>query len=244
MRFYYLAALIVITLFACSGNKNMSSADADSKQKGGKWIKLFNGKTMSGWHTYGQANAKNNVWEVSDGALHVNPAIKKSNPSGLSNDLVTDEEYTNFHLKVDWKITQNGNSGIIFYVHEDPTKYKQTYETGLEMQVLDNEGHKDGKIVKHRAGDFYDLISSSSEPVKPVGQWNTAEIISKDNHLDLILNNVKIVSTTMWDDNYYKLLANSKFKNWKGFGTFKSGKIALQNHGDEVWFRNIFIKRL
>jgi len=91
---------------------------------------------------------------------------------------VTDEEYENFDLKLEWKIAKNGNSGIIFFVHEDTAKYKATYETGPEMQVLDNDGHPDGKIVKHRAGDLYDLISCRKETVKPVGEWNAAEIKS------------------------------------------------------------------
>lgn len=221
----------------------MSSANSEKKESG-KWINLFNGKTTRGWHTYGQAEADNKTWEVKNGELHTIVGGKSTGHEGYSKDLVTNEEFTDFHLKLDWKISSGGNSGIIFYVQEDSSKYKQTYETGLEMQILDNDKHSDGKIIKHRAGDLYDLIASSSEPVKPVGEWNTAEIISKNNKLELILNGIKVVSTTLWDDNYRAMLAKSKFKNMKNFGTFKSGKIALQNHGDEVWFRNISIKKL
>lgn len=206
-------------------------------QKGFK--PLFDGKTLKGWHTYGK-NSVESGWKVEkDGTLHFDPKEVKNGQGG---DLVTDAEFENFHLKLDWKIAANGNSGIIFYVNENPKEYPNTYSTGLEMQVLDNDGHPDGKITKHRAGDLYDLIKSTSEPVKPVGEWNTAEIISKNGKLTLILNKVVVVNTILWDDNFKKLIAESKFASWPGFGTFKKGKIALQDHGNDVWFRNIMIK--
>ncbi|RZK42234.1 MAG: DUF1080 domain-containing protein [Pedobacter sp.] len=206
-------------------------------QKGFK--PLFDGKTTAGWHTYGKTSV-GSAWEVVDGTIHMNPEKKGKDGGG---DLVTDKEYSNFHLKMDWKVAPKANSGIIFYVHEDP-KYKQTYLTGPEMQVLDNDGHPDGKITKHRSGDLYDMIKSTSEPVKPVGEWNQAEIISNKGKLTFILNGVKVVNTTMWDDNWKALIAGSKFATWEGFGTYKTGKIALQDHGDKVWFKNILIKEL
>jgi hypothetical protein len=112
------------------------------------------------------------------------------------------------------------------------------------MQILHNEGHPDGKIEKHRVGDLYDLIAASEDASKPVGEWNLAEIISQDNQLRFILNGKEVVKTTLWDDAWKQMIANSKFKEMPGFGTFKKGKIALQDHGDMVWFRNIRIRRL
>lgn len=206
-------------------------------QKGFK--KLFDGKTTKGWHTYNKTTV-GSAWEVQDGAIHMSPTKKGKDGGG---DLVTDKEYSNFHLKYDWKVAPGANSGLIFFVHEDQ-KFGQTYLTGPEMQVLDNEGHKDGQITKHRAGDLYDMIKSTSEPVKPVGEWNKAEIISNKGKLTFLLNGVTIVETTMWDDNWKALIAGSKFKTWQGFGTYKTGKIALQDHGDEVWYKNISIKEL
>jgi len=228
MKKYIFSALILTTIFSAT------KADA---QKG--FAKLFDGKTTNGWHTYGKSTAGDR-WKVEDGAIHFNVKADKSQ----TGDLVTDNEYSNFHLKYDWKVAPKANSGLIFFVHEDPVKYHQTYSTGLEMQVLDNDGHSDGKINKHRAGDLYDLVKSSSEPVKPVGEWNTAEIICKNGKLEQYLNGVKVVSITLWDDNWKKLVAGSKFANWENWGTFKSGKIALQDHGDEVWYKNILIKKL
>jgi len=203
------------------------------------WVSLFDGTSTKGWHSYGKTIA-NPEWEVKDGALHVN----KSAVGAESGDLVSDQEYSNFDLKLEWKISPKGNSGIIFLVHEDAVKYPEPFLTGLEMQVLDNDGHPDGKIHKHRAGDLYDLIACSKETVKPVGEWNQAEIWLKDGQLKLYLNGTNVVSTTLWDDNWKQLVAGSKFKQWSDFGTFHSGHIDLQDHGNEVWFRNIKIKTL
>ncbi|KRD12967.1 glycosyl hydrolase [Flavobacterium sp. Root901] len=207
-------------------------------QKGFK--PLFDGKTTAGWHTYGKSSAAAG-WIVEDGLLHFDP---KAAENGQGGDLVTNAEFENFHLKLEWKISPNGNSGIIFYINENPEKYPNTFSTGLEMQVLDNDGHPDGKITKHRAGDLYDLIQSKSEPVKPVGEWNKAEIISNKGKLTFILNGVIVVETVLWDTNFQRLIDGSKFAGWPEFGTFKKGKIALQDHGNNVWFRNIVIKPL
>ena len=201
------------------------------------WVDLFDGKTTKGWHSYGKSTASSQ-WEAKDGAIHLDKS------KGGSGDLVTDKEYGNFHLKLEWKIAPHGNSGILFYVHEDPAKYGEAYYTGPEMQVLDNDGHSDGKIHKHRAGDLYDLIPCSKETVKPVGEWNKVEIISNNGSLKLFLNGTNVVSTTLWNEDWKTMVSNSKFKQWPDFGTFKRGKIDLQDHGNEVWYRNIKIKEL
>lgn len=225
------SALILTAVISCSSTKSQTGESG--------FTRLFDGKTTAGWHTYGKTTA-GGKWKIEDGALRFDP----NGPQDGGGDLVTDKEYSNFHLKYDWKVAPKANSGLIYYVHEDKSKYGQTYSTGLEMQVLDNEGHPDGKITKHRAGDLYDIIKSSSEPVKAVGEWNTAEIVSKDGKLEQYLNGVKVVSTTLWDENWKNLVAGSKFKGWPNWGTFKTGKIALQDHGDVVWYRNILIKEL
>lgn len=222
-------------------NKTADAANIPTADSG--WNSLFDGKTTAGWHTYGKSSV-GEAWKIADGALYLDTTQKLDWQTKGGGDIVTNDEYENFHLKLEWKIAKDGNSGIIFYVHEDTAKYKYVWHTGPEMQVLDNDGHGDGKIIKHRAGDLYDLISCSKETVKPVGEWNEAEIVGNNGKLDFFLNGTNVVSTNMWDSAWKQMLAASKFKDMKDFGTYKKGRIALQDHGNTVWYRNIRIKKL
>lgn len=232
MKFLSTIALLFLFIAATPTNEN-------PLQKKG-WKSLFDGKSKKGWHIY-RGEATGESWQVEDGLLVFNPINKPSVKTG--GDLTTDEEYENYHLSLEWKISEGGNSGIIFGVKED-SMYKKSYLTGMEMQVLDNNKHPDAKIVKHRAGDLYDLISCTKENLKPVGEWNQAEVIYNNNTLQLILNGETVVSTVVGDENWNKLVAGSKFRTMKGFGTFRKGRIVLQDHGDKVWYRNIKLKEL
>ena len=130
---------------------------------------MFDGKSKKGWHIYrGEGTGKS--WQVENGMLVYIPDTTKGVKNG--GDLTTDTEFENYHFSVEWKISEGGNSGIIFNVSEDSVN-KKSYLTGMEMQVLDNDRHADAKIPKHRAGDLYDLISSSKESAKPVGEGQT-----------------------------------------------------------------------
>ena len=239
------ACTATITMYSCNSSGTNSTETKDSTAAiasttaavDSGWTTLFDGTSTNGWHSYGKSGV-NTRWKIADGALSIDTASKESG------DIVTNDEYENFDLQLDWKIAPKGNSGIIFLVKEDTAKYNATYLTGPEMQVLDNNGHDDAKIPKHRAGDLYDLIACSTETVKPVGEWNQAEIKINKGKLDLFLNGTNVVSTTLWDDNWKKLVAGSKFKAMPDFATFKSGHIALQDHGDMVWYKNIRIRKL
>jgi hypothetical protein len=227
---FALPALLLSSQVKAQTPNTLSAAE---KKDG--WVLLFDGSTLAGWHSYNHSTTAR--WEVKDGTIHLNKS-----KSGQC-DITTDSAYGDFDLKLEWKISKNGNSGIIFYVAEG-RKYEDPYNTGPEMQVLDNDGHPDGKIFKHRAGNLYDLIPSAKESVKPVGQWNQVEIISKGGQLTTILNGVVQVKTTLWDAQWRKMIAGSKFKQWADFGTFHTGKIDLQDHTDEVWYRNIKLRKL
>jgi hypothetical protein len=208
-----------------------------------EWISLFDGKTTKGWHSFGKTTV-GEAWKVEDGAIVFDPAVKQAGKS--AGDIVTNEGFKDFHLQLEWKISKNGNSGIIFFVQDDPTKYKETWHTGPEMQVLDNDGHEDGKFIRHRAGNLYDLIEGKEGVVKPYDQWNKVDIIFKNNKLDLILNDVTTVSTHVGDDGWKELIRRSKFSQGESpdFAKVFSGHIALQDHDNKVSYRNIRIKKL
>lgn len=233
-------AIVFISIFFISCNSERQSTGSNQltmEEKNGGWKLLFDGKSTKGWHKYGNKPI-GSAWKIKDGNLCLDTLDKNGG------DIVTDEEYENFHFQLEWKISKNGNSGIIFYIHEDKTNYNWPWETGMEMQVLDNNGHPDSKIQKHRAGDLYDLISCSKETVKPFDEWNLAEVKCVNGKLDLYLNGEIVVSTTLWDDAWKKMVAGSKFRNMPDFGTYKKGRIGLQDHGNEVCFRNIRIRGL
>lgn len=212
------------------------------EEKNAGWQLLFDGASKSNFHVFNK-KSDGSAWQVTDGALHLDTTTRTNDKIVGGGDLVTNEEYESFDLKLEWKIDPGGNSGIMFYVQEGPA-FGETYHTGPEMQVLDNAAHSDAKIDKHRAGDLYDLIASSPETVKPAGEWNQVEVISNKGALEFHLNGVKVLSTTMWDDAWKKMIAASKFKQWRGFGAYQKGRIALQDHGNSVWYRNIKIKKL
>jgi hypothetical protein len=207
------------------------------------WQLLFDGKTTAGWHKYGNLPI-GTAWKVEDNCLHLDTTQKEGWQIKGGGDIVSENEYADFHLKLEWKIADSGNSGIMFYVHEDTAKFKYPWMTAPEMQVLDNNGHPDSKIFKHRAGDLYDLIPCSKETVGKAGEWNVAEIKSEKGKLDFYLNGTNVVSTNMSDTSWTGMIARSKFKAFPGFGTFKQGRIALQDHGNAVWYRNIKIRKL
>lgn len=256
MKMFLLAAGVT-AIVSCNSagtdtEEKKETAEAAASADTSGFVSLFDGKTTTGWHKYG-GGPVGEAWKINNGELSLDTSKKyaKINKDGKVDTkivgggyILPDEEFENFHLKLEWKISPNGNSGILFYVHEDTVKFKEPYMTGPEMQVLDNDGHADGKLFRHRAGDLYDLINCSKETVKPVDEWNLAEIVSNNGKLDLILNGTTVVSTTMWDDNWNTMVAKSKFKEWPGFGTFKKGRICLQDHNNAVSYRNIMIKKL
>ena len=198
------------------------------------WKLLFNGTDLSGWKGY-KKDAPGATWVVEDGTLALT--------AGGAGDIMTVEEFGPFELSLEWKISQNGNSGIIYLIREDASA-ANTYMTGPEMQVLDNDGHPDGKIPSHRAGALYDIEVPPDGAVKPVGEWNEAVVRFTGSEIEHWLNGVLVSESSYGDDAWKAKVAASKFQQWPLFGTFASGHIALQDHDDKVWYRNIKIRAL
>jgi len=215
----------------------------NEKEQG--WKLLFDGVSTKGWHNFNKSTIGTS-WIVEDGVLALN-AVPQDNGKLLAKDggdIVTEEEYGDFELVFDWKISPCGNSGVMFLVNENE-KYTFPWQTGPEMQILDNTCHPDAKIIKHRAGDLYDIQSSSPETVKPAGEWNTSGIQLKEGHLTFHLNGVKVLETDLWTEEWPTILSQTKWKDHEDFTKFKRGKIALQDHRDaRVEFRNMKIRRL
>jgi hypothetical protein len=221
----------VILLQGCSGAADTASDD---------WIVLFNGHNLDGWHTYNEA-APRAAWIVEDGAIVLD--VDEATNDETGGDLISDAEFENFELELEWKISPGGNSGIFFGVRELP-ELVHGYDTGLEMQVLDNALHNDGKTPITSAGACYGLYAPAADATRPVGEYNQVRIIRRDNHVEYWLNGQRVVSYEIGSDDWATRIAGSKFADWEHFAKYPLGRIGLQDHTDRVWYRNIRIRRL
>ncbi len=209
----------------------------------GGWTLLFDGKTTKGWRNYRKSTIGEG-WKVADGALYLEVKDKKEGHwQGNGGDIITEGQYENYDLRMEWKISECGNSGIIYHVQEmESCEY--AWQTGPEIQVLDNTCHPDGKLENHRAGSLYDMLAPRKLVVKPAGEWNKMRLRIKNGKVTEWLNGKKIVEYEMFTPKWNEMIANSKFKDMPNFGKARKGHIALQDHGNAVWFRNIKIKAL
>ncbi len=213
-------------------------------EKSAGWKLLFDGSTTQGWQNFRKTTIGSS-WIIEDGSLMLDA---RRHPDGHwqvpdGGDIVTTDVYENFEFNIEWKISACGNSGIIYNV-VDSAGYEYVWQTGPEMQILDNACHPDTRYVTHRAGDLYDLIACSYVTVRPAGEWNKVRIIKNKGKVEHWLNGVLVVSYEMYTDEWLQKISQSKFKDMPGFGRARQGKIALQDHGDRVWFRNIKIRML
>lgn len=240
-----LPAFAAIVL-ACSGTSTEVEQAAPSVPESNlknEWVSLFNGEDFTGWQKYG-GDPVGAAWKIDgQGGFYLDATETKDGKIVDGGDIVTSENYDNYELELEWKISDCGNSGIIYNVVESD-KYPYPWLTGPEMQILDNSCHPDAKIYMHRAGDLYDMVAGDSMAVKPAGEWNLIKLVVTNGKVEHWMNGKQVVSYTNTGDEWSEMIANSKFKEFPDFGKATSGKISLQDHDNEVHFRNVRIRNL
>jgi hypothetical protein len=246
-------AIAVLTLTACKNNSkkdtviDMRSGEGNASAMNGKeigqssdWEFLFDGSNFDQWRGYG-TDEMYAEWSIDGDAMKFTPGKEGGK------NIISKSTYENFVLSLEWKISEGGNSGIFWGVHESP-EFKEAYETGPEIQVLDDAKHPDSFVAEgtHKAGSLYDMIKRPDGLINPAGEWNKVEleVNHKTNLAKLKLNGKDAFTFPVHGDKWDAMVADSKFNGWKGFGKFKNGHIGLQDHSDVVWYRNIKIKRL
>lgn len=254
---------VCLTLLACTPPASDSPAEnvADesveaentlsSEERAQGWRLLWDGKTTAGWKAAKGDSFPEQGWKIDGGVLSVLASGGAESRNG--GDIITTEEFSNFELKVDFRITPGANSGIKYFV--DPELLKgEGSAIGLEFQILDDERHPDAKMGRdgnRTVGSLYDLIAARNlanpgepKPARPVGEWNTARILVDGRHVEHWLNGVKVVEYERGSPEFRELVAQSKYAKWPSFGEWPSGPILLQDHGNLVSFRNIKIREL
>jgi hypothetical protein len=222
-------AVLAIVWQPALGGRVFGADKADS----GGWTILFDGKSTDAFRGFKQPSFPTQSWVVDNGTLKAVPAKQV--------DLITKKQYGSFELELEWKVARASNSGIMFHVSEDQP---ETYNTGPEMQVVDDDDTHDGRDGKTSAGSLYALIAPAGKKLNPAGQWNQARLVVNGNHVEHWLNGVKVLEYELRSPALKDLIAHSKFKDMPRFAQEKTGHIALQNHGGEVWYRNVRIRQL
>ncbi|HLZ16153.1 MAG TPA: DUF1080 domain-containing protein [Cyclobacteriaceae bacterium] len=217
-----------------------TAAALTDAQKAEGWKLLLDGKSLNGWQIF--KGRKNNTWEVKDGLLHCKPLNENVKGDGDErSDLMTTGEFENFEFVCEWKIAPKGNSGIIYRATEE---FEQPYYSGPEYQLIDDEQYTPKPTDKQLTGADYDMYVTAPKSMKPVGEWNSTKIVVNGKHVEHWLNGQKIVEYELGSPDWQKRKDSSKWKDAKGYGLATKGHIDLQDHGHEVWFKNMMVKTL
>lgn len=232
MKLFILPLIAVITLTGMSLMQDHNKLSAKEKKAG--WQLLFDGKSTDQWHAY--QNKPSDGWEVVNGELHCREHDVKHRA-----DLVTNAEYKDFEFSFEWKVGKGANSGAMYHVTED---HDAAYQTGPEYQLIDDLGYTQQLEDWQKSGADYAMHPPSKIMAKPAGEYNQSKIIVHGPHVEHWLNGEKIVDFQLWTTEWEQLKAKGKWKDAADYGMRKTGRIALQDHGGGIWFRNIKIKPL
>lgn len=250
-----LAAFIAATLLVVSCNQqagDKSTESSDETEESGEditpeeegWIVMFDGSSTEGWRGYNKESFPEAGWVIEDGALKCEGS-GEGEAGGAGGDIIYDKKFKDFHLKLEWKISEGGNSGIFYLAQE--LEGQPIWQSSPEMQVLDNERHLDAQLGvdgNRQAGSLYDLIPAKPQNAVPAGGWNTAEVMVYQGTVIHKQNGEVVVEYHLGTPEWEEMVANSKFADYPEFGKYVEGYIGLQDHGNDVWFRNIMIKDL
>ncbi|HYS69647.1 MAG TPA: DUF1080 domain-containing protein [Gemmatimonadaceae bacterium] len=238
----------VVTSGVHAGSAGVQNTLTASERAAG-WRLLFDGSTFNGWRGLGYDSVPTAHWKIENGTIRKLadgqvPRLPDGQPAA-GGDLMTKDTFRDFELTWEWKISRAGNSGVKYNVSEEISMANAPNHAalGFEYQMLDDSLHEDNKVPSHRAGALYDLIAPNpSKRLKPVGEWNSSRIVFRDNHGEHWLNGTKVVEFELGTPHMDSLLAASKYKSIPNFATRRAGHIVLQDHVDEVFFRNIKIR--
>ncbi|GAB3412430.1 3-keto-disaccharide hydrolase [Niabella aquatica] len=226
--------LVFLSVFASCAVTNKSSKNKN------EWISLFDGKTLSGWHGYNKGDAPVTNWTIIDGAL----VCLGASAHDTGGDIVTDRQFDNFELEWEWKVDKGSNSGVMYHVVEDK-KYKGPYETGPEYQIIDDVNFPGKLEAWQQAGADYAMnLAAPNKKLKAAGNWNHSKIVFNKGLVEHWLNGEKIVAFEAWTGAWNEKRTTGKWKDYPDYGKAKTGHIALQDHGNKAYFKNIRIKQL
>lgn len=236
---YLLTAVLSISLLVSGRSQTLNALSTAEKKEG--WQLLFNGTDLKGWHAYG-AKTPGTAWKIDQGAIKLDVPVRAGNKAPNGGDIVTDMNITgDFEFKAEWKVSKYANSGIFFFVKE-ASQYEFMHNTGLELQVIDDNIYDGAKENTHRAGDFFGVANARLREVNPVGEWNKVHFIVKNKKLTVYLNGFMVQEHDLNGADWKERIGASGLKNAPvGKGSF-TGKIGLQDWGSTVWYRNIKFK--
>jgi len=226
------ASILALGLAGVAAGERPRAAVAEPREQG--FEALFDGRSLRGWHNHGRRGEPVRGWRVVDGAL-----VR----SGEGGDLVSDRDYADFELRLEWKVATGGNSGVFYRAVESA---QPIYRSALEYQVLDDRRHPDAANGPDRhAGALYGLYPPGrGDAARPAGQWNRSRIVVRGDAVEHWLNDARVAAFRIGSADWNARLARSKFKDWPEFAAARSGAVGLQDHGDEVAYRNIRIRAL